>query len=167
MFARNEKHRRNTDGVNGQLAARDSATRSAIRSANLAIDKINRRDIPVERLRHVSSLDELVNINRDVWAEVMGDAIDAWFSAHGMLVILENSNGVSHYYTISDRETGVKSKLRVSNHKTLTHKGARPAPDVNIVDATFCEAVDQIADALESAAVEDGTSFKSPRFADN
>jgi hypothetical protein len=164
MVARDEKRPRNVDGANGRLAARDSATRSAIRSANLAIDRINRRDFPSERLLHVSSLEELVNINRDVRAEVMGDAIDGWFKAHGLMVGLKGSTGVSHYYTIRDRETGVKSTFRVSNHKTLTQKGTKPVPDANIVDATFREAVNQIADALENAPVKDGKSFTSPRF---
>lgn len=164
MVTRNEKRPRNVDGANRRLAARDSATRSAIRSANLAIDKINRRNLPGKRLLHVSSLEELVNINRDVRAEVMGDAIDGWFKAHGLLVRLEGSTGISHYFTIRDPETGIKSTFRVSNHKTLTQKGTKPVPDANIVDVTFREAVDQIAGALESAAVEDGKSFKSLRF---
>lgn len=164
MFARDEKRPRNADDANRRPTAGDSATQSAIRSANRAIDVINRRDFPGERLLHVSSLEELVNINRDVRAEVMGDAIDGWFKAHGLLVRLIGSTGVSHYYTIRDRKTGVRSTFRVSNHKTLTQKGTKPVPDANIVDATFREAVDQIGDALESAAVEDGKSFKSPRL---
>lgn len=145
--------------------ARDSATRSAIRSANLAIDAINRRDFTSERLQHVSSLDELVNIVPDVRAEVTGDAIDGWFKAHGLSVSLEGSTGISHYYKVRDRETGVKTTFRVSNHRTLTRKGTRPVPDTNIVDSTFGEAVDRIADALDRAAVEDGKPFRSPRFA--
>ncbi|MGH8128508.1 MAG: hypothetical protein ACRETC_09140 [Gammaproteobacteria bacterium] len=171
MFARDEKGPKNagvatSDNVAGadRPAVGDSATRSAIQSANRAIDAIKRRDFPAERLLRVSSLDELVNINADVRAEVTGDAIDGWFKAHGLRVSLEASTGISHYYTVRDRETGVKSTFRVSNHKTLTHKGTKPVPDTNIVDSTFGEAVNQIADALDRAAVEAGKSFRSPRF---
>ena len=141
-----------------------AAEQSALKAANKEIEYFIEKGSDLDPVIDVLSIENIED--ETIRSQVKRVAIEAWFKANGVKPTFITGSDTSSYVMFNGEMTddgNAYAKIRFSDHENTSGRFIGDEPAANIVNQDFYTAINEISDALDNSAKEQGIAYTAPR----